>query len=95
MAGSGEGLYQATSNGLTVYHPSHDQMNTVPPNVILHKSYFKQDNFGRNEVSFRYHALSFANASSFFMSSGVYTSAGRTGQTSRTRGQGLRRRARA
>ncbi|MFC0262425.1 sensor histidine kinase [Fontibacter flavus] len=56
-------VYYGTSNGLSIYHPDFDRINNVPPIVqftLIETSMGSED---RNEITFEYAAMSFANVS--------------------------------
>ncbi|WP_304518099.1 ATP-binding protein, partial [Cecembia rubra] len=54
-------VYFGSGNGLSIYHPYFDQINEVPP-LLEFTSIDKASAFeGRNEITFEYAALSFAN----------------------------------
>lgn len=58
----GEGkIYYGTSGGLSIYDPEKDQPNTVPPKLALTSVEISYKSDSRNEVTFEYAALSFAN----------------------------------
>ncbi|WP_194775322.1 sensor histidine kinase [Pararhodonellum marinum] len=54
-------VYFGTANGLSIYIPSLDRPNEVPPTIQLTLVDIVYQSRGRNEVTFEYSALSFAN----------------------------------
>ncbi|MEP6263102.1 MAG: ATP-binding protein [Gillisia sp.] len=54
-------VYYGTSNGLSIYDPSKDKPNTVPPQLQLTSAEITYKSDSRNEAIFEYTALSFAN----------------------------------
>lgn len=58
----GEGkVFYGTSGGLSIYDPEKDKPNTVPPRLQLTSAEISYKKDSRNEVTFEYAALSFAN----------------------------------
>ncbi|UJH92173.1 ATP-binding protein [Antarcticibacterium sp. 1MA-6-2] len=56
-------VFYGTSNGLSIYHPEKDKPNFVPPRLQLTSAEISYKSDSRNEVTFEYAALSFANVS--------------------------------
>lgn len=54
-------VYFGSGNGLSIYHPYFDRINEVPPLVEFTAIERPTEIEGRNEVTFEYAALSFAN----------------------------------
>ncbi|MDX1619140.1 MAG: ATP-binding protein, partial [Balneolaceae bacterium] len=54
-------IYFGTANGLTLYDPSEDRRNEVPPMVRLTGTTVAEDPGERNEYSFEYAALSYGS----------------------------------
>ncbi|HKK46543.1 MAG TPA: ATP-binding protein, partial [Balneolaceae bacterium] len=54
-------VYFGTAKGVSIYDPSQDQANTTPPIIRLTKVLSDQTPGKRNEFSFEYAALSYAN----------------------------------
>jgi signal transduction histidine kinase len=54
-------VYYGTSKGLSIYHPEKDQPNRVPPTLALTSAEISYKSDSRNEVTFEYAALSYAN----------------------------------
>lgn len=56
-------VYFGTANGLSIYHPEADRVNTTAPLLHLISFDLTYQEEGRNEVVFEYAAISFANTS--------------------------------
>lgn len=56
-------VYYGTSNGLSIYHPDFDRINAVPPIVQFTLIEIPMGSEDRNEITFEYAAMSFANVS--------------------------------
>lgn len=56
-------VYYGTSNGLSIYHPDFDRINAVPPIVQFTSIEIPMGSEDRNEITFEYAAMSFANVS--------------------------------
>lgn len=54
-------VFFGTANGLTIYDPTMDRPNLTPPKLQLTLADIVYQSRGRNEVTFEYAALSFAN----------------------------------
>ncbi len=54
-------VFYGTSGGLSIYSPEKDKPNTVPPKLQLISAEISYKSDSRNEVTFEYAALSFAN----------------------------------
>jgi signal transduction histidine kinase/ligand-binding sensor domain-containing protein len=55
-------IFYGTSGGLSIYDPDKDKPNMVPPKLQLTSAEISYQKDSRNEVTFEYAALSFANA---------------------------------
>ena len=56
-------VFFGTANGLSIYHPDSDRINTTPPLLHLISFDLTYQAEGRNEVVFEYAATSFGNSS--------------------------------
>ncbi|MBZ9730632.1 hypothetical protein LB467_13130 [Salegentibacter sp. JZCK2] len=54
-------VFYGTSHGLSIYYPEKDNANMIPPKLELTSTEISYKSDSRNEVTFEYAALSFAN----------------------------------